>query len=196
MDYSSIPWSDWNEQHTQLIKFVALLNSHIEDSYLSVSHCEAFLEGKRKLMNYLLTDYIPKEVEKTWQKFHGLLKGMKDSIRNALECISEDLARFQNYSSEDEEEFDEGEPETGTLSERRLKWKGGEVWTNPDVVKVLKRVTGYTDSGNLFVRVSDQSNIRVIPLFNASLPSSNENVTFYLGFSLHGVVAFDIKVAE
>ncbi|XP_039543158.1 sterile alpha motif domain-containing protein 9-like [Pimephales promelas] len=356
-------------------------------------------EGKRKLMNYLLTDYIPKEVEKTWQKFHGLLKGMKDSIRNALECISEDLARFQNYSSEDEEEFDEGEPETvnnprkwllrksavyaklfiscdiadigasdtntvtplmrqmksfqlgggnvttilyllsdkkkqragekleeiislfpanlkrdldqtelinfifcqialscaspgsgkilaieelqdlsrqfcsekrtalpdttylllsllfwpedprsniatnviktlhryseiksaasrkgrifthfllgkarglnkivhkstiekfckGTLSERRLKWKGGEVWTNPDVVKVLKRVTGYTDSGNLFVRVSDQSNIRVIPLFNASLPSSNENVTFYLGFSLHGVVAFDIKVAE
>lgn len=84
----------------------------------------------------------------------------------------------------------------GTFSERRLKWQGGEVWTNPDVVKELKRVTGYTENGNLFVRVSDQSNIRVIPLFSASLPNSNENVTFYLGFSLHGVVAFDIKVAE
>lgn len=363
-------------------------------------------EGRRELMDYLLTDYIPKEVQKPWQKFHGLLKGMKNSIRNALECISDDLARFQNYSSEEEEELDEGEPEMinnprkwllrksavyaklffvdtqedqasatntvsplmrqmktfqlgggnvttilyllsnnnkqragakleeiislfpanlkkdldqtelinfifcqialscalpgsgklltieelqdlsrrfcsekrtalpdtaylllsllfwpedsmgkepsntrsdvvtnaikslhrysefksaasrkgrifthfllgkarglnkivhkttiekfckGTLSERRLKWQGGEVWTNPDVVKVLQRVTGYTDNGNLFVRVSDQNNIRVIPLFSASLPNSNENVTFYLGFSLHGVVAFDIKVAE
>lgn len=360
-------------------------------------------DGNRELMDYLLTDYIPKEVQKPWQKFHGLLKGMKNSIRNALECISEDLARFQNFSSEEEEELDEGEPETvnnprrwllrksavyaklffvdtqedegsdtnifsplmrqmktlqlgggnvttilyllsdnskqragakleeiislfpanlkkdldqtelinfifcqialscafpgsgklltneelqhlsrrfssekrtalpdtaylllsllfwpedsmdkdpsntrsdvvtnankalrrysdsasrkgrifthfflgkarglnkivhkttiekfckGTLSERRLKWQGGEVWTNPDVVNVLKRVTGYTDNGNLFVRVSDQSSIRVIPLFYASLPNSNENVTFYLGFSLHGVVAFDIKVAE
>ncbi|KAL1278016.1 hypothetical protein QQF64_024689 [Cirrhinus molitorella] len=363
-------------------------------------------EGKRSLMNYLLTDYIPEELQKPWQKFHGLLKGMKNSIRIALECISEDLARFQNYSSEEEEELDEGEPETvnnprrwllrksavyaklffhdiqedeasdankdsplmrqmktyqlgggnvttilyllsnnseqragakleqiinlfpadlkkdldqselinfifcqialscaspgsgnllpieelqnlsrpfcrekrtalpdtaylllsllfwpedsmgkqptntrsdvamnaikalhrysefksaasrkgrifthfflgkarglnkivhkttiekfckGTLSERRLKWQGGEVWTNPDVVRLLKRVTGYTENGNLFVQVSGQGNMRVIPLFSASLPHSNENVTFYLGFSLHGVVAFDIKVAE
>uniref|UniRef100_A0A672RZF2 Sterile alpha motif domain-containing protein 9-like n=1 Tax=Sinocyclocheilus grahami TaxID=75366 RepID=A0A672RZF2_SINGR len=363
-------------------------------------------EGKRELMDYLLTDYIPEEVQKPWQRFHGLLKGMKDSIRIALECISDDLAHFQNFTSEEEEELAEGEPETvnnprkwllrksavyaklffhdiqedeasdanivsplmrqmkifqlgggnvttilyllsdnnkqragaklekiidlfpvnlkkdldqtglinfifcqialscaspgsgklhsieelqnisrrfcsekrtalpdtaylllsilfwpedsmgkepsntrsdivmnaikalqryseiksassrkgrifthfflgkarglnkivhkttiekfckGTLSERRLKWQGGEVWTNPDVVKVLKRVTGYTENGNLFVRVSDQSNIRVIPLFSASLPNSNENVAFYLGFSLHGVVAFDIKVAE
>uniref|UniRef100_A0A8C1UBA4 SAM domain-containing protein n=2 Tax=Cyprinus carpio TaxID=7962 RepID=A0A8C1UBA4_CYPCA len=362
-------------------------------------------EGKRELMDYLLTDYIPEEVQKPWQKFHGLLKGMKNSIRIALECISDDLAHFQNFASEEEEELAEGEPETvnnprkwllrksavyaklffhdiqedeasdanivsplmrqmkifqlgggnvttilyllsnnnkrraaakleeiinlfptdlnkdldqtelinfifcqialscaspgsgkllsieelqnlcrpfcnlkktvlpetayfllsllfwpedsmgkkpsntsdvvtnaikslqryteiksaasrkgrifthfllgkarglnkivhkttieefckGTLSERRLKWQGGEVWTNPDVVKELKRVTGYTENGNLFVQVSDQSNIRVIPLFSASLPNSNENVTFYLGFSLHGVVAFDIKVAE
>lgn len=363
-------------------------------------------EGKRELMDYLLTDYIPEEVQKPWHRFHGLLKGMKNSIRFALECISDDLAHFQNFSSEEEEELAEGEPETvnnprkwllrksavyaklffhdiqeneasdanivspfmrqmkifqlgggnfttiiyllsnnnkrraaakleeiinlfpsdlnkdleqtelinfifchialscaspgsgkllsieelqnlsrpfcsvkktvlpetaylllsllfwpedsmgkeptntrsdvvmnaikalqrytefksassrkgrifthfflgkarglnkivhkttiekfckGTLSERRLKWQGGEVWTNPDVVKELKRVTGYTENGNLFVRVSDQSNIRVIPLFSASLPNSNENVTFYLGFSLHGVVAFDIKVAE
>nr|XP_055037335.1 sterile alpha motif domain-containing protein 9-like [Misgurnus anguillicaudatus] len=358
-------------------------------------------EGKSKLMDYLLTDYIPEEVQKPWQKFHGLLKGMKNSIRIAMECICEDLARFQIYSSEEEAELDEGEPEKinnprkwllrksavyakffcvdiqnddavgidtvsplmrhmkifqlgggnvttilyllsdnkrqrageklekiinlfpadlkdldktelinfifchialscsspgsgtllsiqelqdlsrqfcserrtalpatayfllsllfwpedltstehsitrsdivtnainalhryelkptairkgkilthfllgkarglnkivhkttiekfikGTLNERRLKWQGGEVWTNPDVVQLLKRVAGYTENGNLFIRVSN-SNIRVIPLFSASLPNSNENVTFYLGFSLHGVVAFDIKV--
>ncbi|KAK2916217.1 hypothetical protein Q8A67_000591 [Cirrhinus molitorella] len=362
--------------------------------------------GKKLLMDYLLTNYIPEEVQKPWQMFHGLLKGLKNSIRKALECICEDLARFQNYSSEEEEELVEGEPDKvnnprkwllrkssvyakffsidneddeavdtktvslfrrqmkifqlgggnvttilyllsdnkrqkagaklegiislfpadlkkdldqtelinfifcqialscalpgsgkllsidklqdlcrcfyserrtplpetayfllsllfwpedsmgkglssarsdictkaikqlhrysevkssgsgkgrifthfllgkarglnkivhkttieefckGTLSERRLKWQGGEVWTNPDVVRLLKRVTGYTENGNLFVQVSGQGNMRVIPLFSASLPHSNENVTFYLGFSLHGVVAFDIKVAE
>ncbi|XP_051994418.1 sterile alpha motif domain-containing protein 9-like [Xyrauchen texanus] len=359
-------------------------------------------KGKSELMDYLLTDYIPEVVQKPWQKFHGLLKGMKDSIRIALECICEDLARFQTYSSEKVEELDEGEPEKvnnprkwlirksevyakffcgsiqedeevdhdivspfkrqmkifqlgggnvttilyllydnnkqragknleriislfpsdlkndldqtelinfifcqialscaspgsgkllsikelqdlskklccerrtavpetayfllsllfwpedsmdtdpsnkrsvtvtnaikalhrytpgsrkgrilthfllgkarglnkivhkttieklikGTFSERRLKWQGGEVWTNPDVVRLLRRVTGYTENGNLFICVSNLSNIRVIPLFSASLPSSNENVTFYLGFSFHGVVAFDIKISE
>ncbi|RXN26664.1 sterile alpha motif domain-containing 9-like protein [Labeo rohita] len=359
--------------------------------------------GKRKLLDYLLTNYIPEEVQKPWQMFHGLLKGLKNSIRKALECICEDLARFQNYSSEEEEELVEGEPDKvnnprkwlfrkssvyarffsidnepdeavdtktvslfrrqmkifelgggnvttilyllsdkkkhsagarleeiislfpadlnkdldqtelinfifcqialscaspgsrkllsieklqdlckpfhierrtpfpetayfllsllfwpedsmssvpsqasikictkaikhlhsdvksaatgkgrifthfflgkesglkkivhkttiekfckGTLSERRLRWQGGEVWTNSDIVQLLKRVAGYTEDGNLFIRISDH-NIRVIPLFSASLPSSNENVTFYLGFSLHGVVAFDIEVAK
>uniref|UniRef100_A0A673NBB9 SAM domain-containing protein n=1 Tax=Sinocyclocheilus rhinocerous TaxID=307959 RepID=A0A673NBB9_9TELE len=37
---------------------------------------------------------------------------MKNSIRIALECVSEDLARFQNFTSEEEEELAEGEPET------------------------------------------------------------------------------------
>ncbi|XP_056608846.1 sterile alpha motif domain-containing protein 9-like [Triplophysa dalaica] len=360
--------------------------------------------GKFRLVDYLLTDYTPEEVQKPWQKFHGLLKGINNSILIALECICEDLARFQNHSSEEEEELDEGEPEKinnprkwllrksavyakifsvdiqkdeaigndtvstfmrqmnifqlgggnvttilyllsdnkrqrageklekiislfpadlkdldktvlinaifcqialscaspsseklfsiqklqeltrhfgrerrtplpatayfllsllfwpedltsredsttrsdivtnaigrlhryyeinptavrkgrilthfflgkarglnkivhkttiekfikGTFNERRLKWQGGEVWTNPEVVRLLKRVDGYTENGNLFIRLS-KTNIRVIPLFSASLPSSNENMTFYLGFSFHGVVAFDIKVSQ
>ncbi|KAA0705808.1 Sterile alpha motif domain-containing protein 9-like [Triplophysa tibetana] len=330
--------------------------------------------GKFKLVDYLLTDYTPEEVQKPWHKFHGLLKGINNSIRIALECICEDLARFQNHSSEEEEELDEGEPEKinnprkwllrksavyakifsvdiqkdeavdnkrqrageklekiislfpadlkdldktvlinaifcqialscaspssdklfsiqklqdvarhfgrerriplpatayfllsllfwpedltiredsttrsdivtnaigrlhryheinptavrkgrilthfflgkasglnkivhkttiekfikGTFNERRLKWQGGEVWTNPEVVRLLKRVDGYTENGNLFIKLS-KNNIRVIPLFSASLPSSNENMTFYLGFSFHGVVAFDIKVSQ
>ncbi|XP_065136836.1 sterile alpha motif domain-containing protein 9-like [Paramisgurnus dabryanus] len=367
-----------------------------------LAHVDVFAI-KSKLMDYLLTDHIPEEVQRPWQKFHSYLKGMNNRIRNALECICEDLARFQNHSSEEEEELDEGEPDEvnhpkkwlqrkcavfakffsdniekdeavntdtdsplirqmnifqlgggnvttilyllsdnkkqrageklekiislfpadlkdldktelinfifcqialscaspgsgkllsiqelqdlskqfcggrsalpatayfllsllfwpedltgkehsttrsdifikavnslqryyemkptasrkgrilthfllgkarglnkivhkttiekfikGTLNERRLKWQGGEVWTNPNVVQLLKRVDGYTENGNLFIRISD-SNIRVIPLFSASLPNSNENVTFYLGFSFHGVVAFDIKVSQ
>ncbi|XP_030645617.1 sterile alpha motif domain-containing protein 9-like [Chanos chanos] len=367
-------------------------------------------EGNTELMRYLLTDYIPETIKKPWSKFHGLLKGLKNSIHNALECICDDLAYFQIDLGEEEEEHDTREPEQiysprkwlmrrsavyaeffcdvslneelgnnnsdvdsaftrqmkiyklgggnaitilsllsdnkkeragekleeliglfpanitrqnldqselekfifcqiglacavpgsgklltlgelqdlsmrfcrvgkntagasahfllsllfwpedqkikesssprnkvlmsaidvlhrfcetkartprkarlvthfflgkapglnkiihrstieklskGTLSERRLKWLSGEVWTNPSVMQLLKRVEGWTENGNLFVQGTVQgSKIRVIPLYSASLPNGNENVTFYLGFSFHGVVAFDIKILE
>ncbi|XP_029584673.1 sterile alpha motif domain-containing protein 9-like [Salmo trutta] len=85
----------------------------------------------------------------------------------------------------------------GNLTERRLKWLGGEVWKTPQVVQMLKRVEGWTENEHLFVQGKTKgSKIRVIPLYSASLPNANENVTFYLGFSFDGVVAFDIKVQE
>ncbi|XP_042247937.1 sterile alpha motif domain-containing protein 9-like [Thunnus maccoyii] len=85
----------------------------------------------------------------------------------------------------------------GTLSERKLKWLGGEVWKTREVVQSLKRVEGWTENGNLFVKgTTRDSKIRVFPRFSASLPNGNESVTFYLGFSFDGVVAFDIQVME
>ncbi|KAM9472485.1 sterile alpha motif domain-containing protein 9-like isoform 1-T2 [Salvelinus alpinus] len=85
----------------------------------------------------------------------------------------------------------------GNLSERRMKWLGGEVWTTPEVVRLLKRVEGWTENGHLFVQGTTKgSKIRVIPRYSASLPNANENVTFYLGFSFDGVLAFDIQVLD
>lgn len=85
----------------------------------------------------------------------------------------------------------------GPLSERKLKWLGGEVWKTKQVVQLLKRVEGWTENENLFVKCgSGGSKIRVIPRYSSSLPHGNEKVTFYLGFSFDGVVAFDIQVME
>nr|XP_046270053.1 sterile alpha motif domain-containing protein 9-like [Scatophagus argus]XP_046270054.1 sterile alpha motif domain-containing protein 9-like [Scatophagus argus] len=85
----------------------------------------------------------------------------------------------------------------GTLSERKLKWLGGEVWKTKEVVQLLKRVEGWTENGNLFVNGGTRdTKIRVIPRYSASLPNGNEIVTFYLGFSFDGVLAFDIQVVE
>lgn len=85
----------------------------------------------------------------------------------------------------------------GTLSERKLKWLGGEVWKTKQVVQLLKWVEGWTENENLFVKCgSGGSKIRVIPRYSSSLPHGNEKVTFYLGFSFDGVVAFDIQVME
>ncbi|XP_072225678.1 sterile alpha motif domain-containing protein 9-like [Leuresthes tenuis] len=85
----------------------------------------------------------------------------------------------------------------GTLSERKLKWLGGEVWKTKEVVQQLKRVKGWTENENLYVSCGQrEKRIRVIPRYSASLPHGNEKVTFYLGFSFDGVVAFDIQVME
>uniref|UniRef100_A0A3P8N9A4 SAM domain-containing protein n=1 Tax=Astatotilapia calliptera TaxID=8154 RepID=A0A3P8N9A4_ASTCA len=85
----------------------------------------------------------------------------------------------------------------GPLSERKLKWLGGEVWKTKQVVQLLKRVEGWTENENLFVKCgSGGSKIRVIPRYSSSLPHGNEKVTFYLGFSFDGVLAFDIQVME
>ncbi|KAI4821800.1 hypothetical protein KUCAC02_007382 [Chaenocephalus aceratus] len=85
----------------------------------------------------------------------------------------------------------------GTLRERNLKWLGGEVWKNEEVMKLLQRVEGWTENGRLFVKGGTRDGkIRVHPRHSASLPNGNEQVTFYLGFSFDGVVACDIQVME
>lgn len=85
----------------------------------------------------------------------------------------------------------------GTLSERKLKWLGGEVWKTKEVLQLLERVEGWTENGNLFVKGGNKDGkIRVLPRYSASLPNGNECVTFYLGFSFDGVLAFDIQLKE
>lgn len=84
----------------------------------------------------------------------------------------------------------------GTLSERKLKWLGGEVWKTKEVVQQLKRVEGWTENENLYVKCGQKDKIRIIPRYSASMPHGNEKVIFYLGFSFDGVVALDIQVME
>uniref|UniRef100_A0A3Q2V3H6 SAM domain-containing protein n=1 Tax=Haplochromis burtoni TaxID=8153 RepID=A0A3Q2V3H6_HAPBU len=84
----------------------------------------------------------------------------------------------------------------GPLSERKLKWLGGEVWKTKQVVQLLKRVEGWTENETLFVRCGSGGKIRVVPRYSASLPHGNEKVNFYLGFSFDGVVACDIQVMD
>ncbi|XP_072339861.1 sterile alpha motif domain-containing protein 9-like [Scyliorhinus torazame] len=81
------------------------------------------------------------------------------------------------------------------LFERRLKWLTGDVWRNPRVTEKLKRVKGWTENGAIFVCGHwKQNKIRIVPLHFPSMPHGNENVTFYLGFTYAGLVAYDIQV--
>uniref|UniRef100_A0A8C8RCU0 SAM domain-containing protein n=1 Tax=Pelusios castaneus TaxID=367368 RepID=A0A8C8RCU0_9SAUR len=83
----------------------------------------------------------------------------------------------------------------GPLHERRMKWLHGDVWKIGEVHSVLKRVTGWTENGTVFAR-GHVGRIHILPLHFDSVPPGNENVTFYLGFSFSGLVAYDIQVKK
>uniref|UniRef100_H0Z2X7 SAM domain-containing protein n=1 Tax=Taeniopygia guttata TaxID=59729 RepID=H0Z2X7_TAEGU len=83
----------------------------------------------------------------------------------------------------------------GSLDERRMKWLHGTVWSISEIRDKLKRVSGWTKDRNLFIR-GHVKELRILPLHHESVPAGNENVTFYLGFSFNGLVAFNIEVEK
>ncbi|KAM6403531.1 sterile alpha motif domain-containing protein 9-like [Rhynochetos jubatus] len=82
---------------------------------------------------------------------------------------------------------------SGSLDERRMKWLHGTVWNIGKIRDILKRVSGWTKDRNLFIR-GHVKEFPILPLHRDSVPPGNENVTFYLGFSFNGLVAFNIEV--
>ncbi|XP_028268032.1 sterile alpha motif domain-containing protein 9-like [Parambassis ranga] len=78
--------------------------------------------------------------------------------------------------------------------ERRLKWLHGEVWKMPQISQKLKSVSGWTEDGTVYLEGPQKKRFSVQPLYAPSVPDSNENITFYLGFTFRGPVACNITV--
>ncbi|XP_062840783.1 sterile alpha motif domain-containing protein 9-like [Trichomycterus rosablanca] len=81
-----------------------------------------------------------------------------------------------------------------TVSERRMKWFRGELWKAPEIAKVLKRVSGWTENGTVYIE--GPKKFQIHPLYVPSVPYGNENITFYLGFTFRGPVAYNITVRQ
>lgn len=79
-----------------------------------------------------------------------------------------------------------------TVSEKRMKWFRGELWKTPEIAGVLKRVTGWTEDGTVYLEGPKMKKFPVHPLYVHSVPHGNENVTFYLGFTFRGPVAYNV----
>ncbi|XP_056257884.1 sterile alpha motif domain-containing protein 9-like [Seriola aureovittata] len=79
-----------------------------------------------------------------------------------------------------------------SVSEKRMKWFSGEAWKKPDIAMMLKSVSGWTEDGVVYLEGPQKKKFSILPLHVPSVPHSNENVTFYLGFSFRGPVAYNI----
>lgn len=82
-----------------------------------------------------------------------------------------------------------------TVSEKRMKWFRGELWKAPEIAGVLKCVTGWTENGTVYLE-GPKKKFPVHALYIQSVPYGNENVTFYLGFTFRGPVAYNVTVRK
>ncbi|XP_048105632.1 sterile alpha motif domain-containing protein 9-like [Alosa alosa] len=80
------------------------------------------------------------------------------------------------------------------VSEKRIRWYHGEGWKMAETAKLLKLVSGRTENGSVYLEGPQKLEFMVTPLNAASVPYSNENVTFYLGFTMRGPVAFNVTI--
>uniref|UniRef100_A0A3Q3K099 SAM domain-containing protein n=1 Tax=Monopterus albus TaxID=43700 RepID=A0A3Q3K099_MONAL len=73
--------------------------------------------------------------------------------------------------------------------------KSGAAWSEPEVQKKLLRIKGKSENGDIYVHCGSNLKILVRPVYLGDIRSgySQEKVSFYLGFTMEGPVAYDIK---
>lgn len=81
-----------------------------------------------------------------------------------------------------------------SVSEKRMQWFRGEALKNPEIVKVLKSLSGWTEDGVVYLEGPHKRKFSIMALHKPSVPHGNENITFYLGFTFRGPVACNIVV--
>ncbi|XP_068999855.1 sterile alpha motif domain-containing protein 9-like [Embiotoca jacksoni] len=81
-----------------------------------------------------------------------------------------------------------------SVSVKRMMWLSGEAWKMPDIAKMLKCVSGWTEDKVVYLEGPRKKKFNILPLYVPSVPHSNENITFYLGFTFRGPVACNILV--
>ncbi|XP_032419221.1 sterile alpha motif domain-containing protein 9-like [Xiphophorus hellerii] len=74
-------------------------------------------------------------------------------------------------------------------------WQSGAAWNQPQVKKELLRVKGISESGEISVNYGGNLKIPVRPAYLGDIRSgcSREQISFYLGFTMEGPVAYNIK---
>ncbi|XP_076843045.1 sterile alpha motif domain-containing protein 9-like [Brachyhypopomus gauderio] len=82
-----------------------------------------------------------------------------------------------------------------TLSDNRQKWIQGEVLKMPEIAEMLKRVSGWAEDGTVYLEGPKTKRFPIHALHVHSVPYGNENVTFNLGFTFRGPVAYNIEKA-
>nr|XP_046255808.1 sterile alpha motif domain-containing protein 9-like isoform X1 [Scatophagus argus]XP_046255817.1 sterile alpha motif domain-containing protein 9-like isoform X1 [Scatophagus argus] len=73
-------------------------------------------------------------------------------------------------------------------------FQSGAAWNNPEIQRMLLRIKGKSENGEIYVHYGTQK-VLVRPVYLGDIRSgySCEEVSFYLGFTMEGPVAYNIK---
>ncbi|XP_030579771.1 sterile alpha motif domain-containing protein 9-like [Archocentrus centrarchus] len=74
-------------------------------------------------------------------------------------------------------------------------WQSGAAWNQPEVQRELLRIKGKTENGDIYVNYGANLKMLVRPVYLGDIRSgySQEEVSFYLGFTMEGPVAYNVK---
>ncbi|CAH2291899.1 sterile alpha motif domain-containing 9-like [Pelobates cultripes] len=85
------------------------------------------------------------------------------------------------------------------LNERFFRWDSDpkKNQKNLKIQNLLQKVSGWTENGKVYTkRKNGKEKIEVLSLNYSSVPNGNENVTFYVGFTYIGFVAYNVQVSR
>ncbi|XP_053563603.1 sterile alpha motif domain-containing protein 9-like isoform X2 [Bombina bombina] len=83
----------------------------------------------------------------------------------------------------------------GPLNERNLKQYNEEMYKANSENKMLKKVSGWTENGKMYITGHCKEKIiEILPTNSSLLPRGNHTVSFYLGFAFKGIIAYNIQV--
>ncbi|KAM7393531.1 hypothetical protein PAMP_020394 [Pampus punctatissimus] len=84
---------------------------------------------------------------------------------------------------------------TGEPRELHSLWQSGAAWKQPAIQEKLLRMKGKSENGDIYVNYGGNLKMLVRPVYLGDIRSgcSQEEVSFYLGFTMEGPVAYDIK---
>ncbi|XP_034043685.1 sterile alpha motif domain-containing protein 9 [Thalassophryne amazonica] len=74
-------------------------------------------------------------------------------------------------------------------------WQSGAAWNKPEVQNKLLRIKGTSENGDIYVIYGANLKLQLRPAYLGDIRSgySREAVSFYVGFTMEGPVAYDIK---
>lgn len=137
--------------------------------------------------------FLQKIITAIKQSFRGRYARMSHSkhpVAHFYLCKRKGLKRFV-HKAEIDQFF---------IKVRHLKslWQSGEIWKEPEVKTLLLRMNCRTGEDNKVHIEFGSVKISVRPAYLGKLRSglSIENVSFYLGFSMDGPIAYDIETTD
>lgn len=85
--------------------------------------------------------------------------------------------------------------ESKTSDQVRNLWHTGLAWSDTNIQKKLLRVKGRSENGDIYVTYGANIKITVRPAYLGDIRSgySREEVSFYIGFTMEGPVAYGVE---
>uniref|UniRef100_A0A3B4BAJ0 Uncharacterized protein n=1 Tax=Periophthalmus magnuspinnatus TaxID=409849 RepID=A0A3B4BAJ0_9GOBI len=108
--------------------------------------------------------------------------GKSSGLKRIVSKGKLDTILFESYASDDNPNL-------------HHVWHSGLAWSNQKIQEKLLRVKGSSENGDIYVTYGANTKIMIRPAYLGDIRSgySREEVSFYIGFTLEGPVAYNVK---